>query len=149
MPKSFRQLNRYRDIRKEDLIAFVGPCHPLRGGGTVPLKSSRGHIDRIRLYRIESNYYHNETEIWPPAPRSPEEKYPHRFKFADKPILELSDIHLAKLSGSTKKHLHDLISQIFWEGEPSSLVDLITHGSVAGTRSGRTADQAGRARIEG
>ena len=123
VPKKFRQLNRFRDIKSEDLIAFIGPWFPLRikgkakTGGRVSLQKFKG--------RITGDYYYDETEVWE---QGSSEKWPHRFKFAKEPILELKDIRINKLSYSTKTNLHKLIYAIFWEGNPSSLVDLMSHG---------------------
>ena len=53
--------------------------------------------------------------------------YPHRFDFDKDPILNLENIKLKNLSITSKKDLHQLISTIFWEGDPNVLIDLISH----------------------
>ncbi|MBZ9569421.1 hypothetical protein KJA16_00680 [Patescibacteria group bacterium] len=131
VPKNFRQLNRFRDIKKEDLIAFIGPWYPLRRkgravtGGRVPFNKFKGKIEKIIVFRVTEGYYYNEKERWE---HGSSEKWPHRFKFSKKPIFELKDIGISKLSYSTKANLHKLTNVIFWDGSPSSLVDLISHG---------------------
>ncbi len=131
VPKTFRQIHRFRDIKKGDLMAFVGPWKPSRKkgkattGGRVSLKKFAGNIEKIILFRVISDYYYDETEVWE---HNIPEKWPHRFKFSKESILELKDISINRLSYSTKINLHKLIYSIFWEGSPSSLVDLISHG---------------------
>lgn len=131
VPKNFRQLNRFRDIKEGDLIAFIGPWLPPRKGGRtatggrVPFKKFKGDLERIILFRLSGDYYYDENEIWE---HGTSEKWPHRFKFIKKPILELKDIKLNKLSYSTRVNLHKLIYSIFWDGNASVLVDLMSHG---------------------
>lgn len=131
VPTNFKQLNRFRDIKRGDLIAFIGPWYPLRKkgkaitGGRVPLQKFKGRIERIIVFRVTGDYYYDETEMWE---QGSSEKWPHRFKFSKEPILELKDISINKLSYSTKTNLHKLIYANYWEGNPSSLVDLMSHG---------------------
>ena len=131
VPTNFKQLNRFRDIKRGDLIAFIGPWYPLRKkgkaitGGRVPLQKFKGRIERIIVFRVTGDYYYDETEMWE---QDSSEKWPHRFKFSKEPILELKDISINKLSYSTKTNLHKLIYANYWEGNPSSLVDLMSHG---------------------
>ena len=131
VPKKFRQLNRFRDVKKEELIAFIGPWYPQRKkgkaitGGRVPLQKFKGRIEKIIVFRVTSDYYCDDTELWE---HGSSEKWPHRFKFSKEPILELKDININRLSYSAKTNLHKLIYAIFWEGNPSSLVDLMSHG---------------------
>ena len=94
-------------------------------GGRVPLQKFKGRIEKIIVFRVTSDYYCDDTELWE---HGSSEKWPHRFKFSKEPILELKDININRLSYSAKTNLHKLIYAIFWEGNPSSLVDLMSHG---------------------
>jgi|GEM_PF-2024261 len=130
VPKEFRQLDRYRDIQKDDLIAFIGPWYPPRkkgkaiSGGRVRLEKFRGDIEKVLVFRVISDYYYDETEVWE---KGSHQRWPHRFKFSKEPILELQNIKLRRLSPSTKANLHKLIYSIFWDGNAFSLVDIMSH----------------------
>lgn len=124
VPKNFRQINRFRDIKRGDLMAFVGPWKPKGTGGRVPLNKFRGEIEKVLLFRISENYYYDETEVWE---EGSSEKWPHRFKFDDNPIFELGKINISNLSSITKTTLHQLIYQLFWESSPFVIVDLISN----------------------
>jgi len=118
-------LHRFRGIKEGDLVAFIGPWKPIGTRGRVPLEKFKGTIEKILVFRIISDYYYDETEVWGSGTS---EKWPHRFKFSKNPIMELKNINIKKLSYSSKDNLQKLTNRIFWEGNPSTLVDLISHG---------------------
>ena len=124
VPKNFRQIDRFREIKKGDLVAFIGPWKPKGTSGRVPLNKFRGEIEKALLFRVTESYYYDETEVWE---QGTSEKWPHRFKFDDKPIFELGKININRVSSITKASLHLLIYQLFWEGSPFIIVDLISH----------------------
>ena len=128
--KTFRQLDRFREIKKGDLILFLARWKTKGTGGRVSLKQFKGSFEKGLLHRVTSDYYFNETKIWSDAGRWKGETFPHRFKFDKKPILKLDDIKISKLSYSTKASLHQLIYSILWHGNASSLVDIISHGKT-------------------
>mgnify|MGYP001188582862 CR=1 FL=1 len=132
----FRQLDKFKDIRKNDLFCIIGPFKNFGGtGGRVSFdkfKKNRKLIcEEILLFKVIEPYYYDESKIWKYQVTyldsdSQIKNYPHRFKFDKEPILEMGDIKIANLSLTSKTGLHKLLYQIFWDGKPDLLVDLIS-----------------------
>lgn len=127
--KKFRQLNRFRQIQKGDLILFISGWKAKGKGGRVPLNKFKGEITLAELHRITTDYFYDETKIWDEPKGWAGELYPHRFKFDKHPIVALKNISIKPLSFSTKSNLHKLLSAtLFWNGDSPALLDMISHG---------------------
>ena len=51
-------------------------------------------------------------------------------QFDKKPIMNLADIQIRKLSYTTRAELHKLLAAtLFWNGHAASLLDMISHGN--------------------
>ena len=139
VPFVFRQLERFKDIRKNDLICFVGPFKGYgETGGRVPLdvflKNKKMICNEMTLYKITSDCYYSESKIWDYETKaiSPEKikNYPHRFKFDTNEIANIGDIKISSLTLPSKTAMHKLPYTIFWEGKPDILVDLSSMGKL-------------------
>lgn len=128
--KSFRQLHRFRDIKKGDLVLFIARLRTDGRGGRVKLNKFRGKFEKAFLHRINSDYYFYQTKMWSDKGRWKGETFPHRFKFDTKPILELYDINISRLSYTTKYRLNKLIHTLLWQGESNALVDIISKSKI-------------------
>ena len=139
VPFVFRQLERFKSIKKNDLICFVGPFKGYgKTGGRVPLndflKNKKMVCNEMSLYKITSDCFYSESKIWDYETKtiSPEKikNYPHRFKFDVNAIADIIDIKISNLTLPSKTALHKLPYTIFWEGKPDILVDLISMGKT-------------------
>lgn len=118
-------------IKKGDLIVFIGPGH--FPGGRVPLsewikKSFKGDFEKIRVYRITSDYfYEDKIKIWEPKGewKKKNEVYPHRFHFDRVPLFIMKKWKINKLELTTKEELHSMVYRNFYLCNPSSLVDIL------------------------
>jgi len=129
--KTFRQLNRFREIKKGDLIFFLAQWKTKGTGGRVSFKKFKGTFEKGFLHLVTKDYYYDDkTKIWPDRGQWRGEIFPHRFDFNKKPILELKDIKISKLSYTTRASLHQLIYSLLWHGNASSLVDIISHAKT-------------------
>jgi hypothetical protein len=127
--KEFRQLNRFRQIREGDLILFMNGWKTKGQGGRVPFKKFKGELERANLYRITTDYYHDESKVSDEIKGWEGETYPHRFQFDKRPIIQLNGIPIRKLSFTTRSELHKLFTgSLFWNGHAASLLDMISHG---------------------
>ena len=137
VPKTFRQLERFKDIRKGDLYCFIGPFENFKGRSTFEdFRKNRKIICKsLVLFRVSKGHYKDDTKIWDHLPSKlhyvddMEKKignFPQRFDFKKTPILNINDIKLTGLSVTSKRSLHRLVNTIFWEGDPNILIDLIS-----------------------
>lgn len=119
-----------KGIKKGDLIAFIGPGH-FPGRISLPKwikKSFNGYFEKIRVYRITSDYFYNDKiKIWEPKGiwKKVSEVYPHRFYFDRVPLFIMKNCKINKLELTTKEELHSMVYRNFHLSEPSSLVDIL------------------------
>ena len=115
-------------IKKGNTIAVIGPGKNFPG--RVPLsewvkKSFKGFFENIRVYRITSDKYENETKIWKTRGKWKDELFPHRFDFDPVPLIVLKNCKINKLSRTTQKELHSMVYSNIRMCDPSSLVDIL------------------------
>ena len=131
VPYVFSQLDRFKDIRKNDLFCFVGPFEGL--GGRIKFekfKKKKIICKEFTIYKVSSDYYYDYAKIWDYDTKAIDpskiKNYPHRFKFKKQGIFTLKDINIKTLSLTSKRVLHKLPYTKFWEGKPDVLVDLVS-----------------------
>ena len=134
VPFQFRQLERFKDIRKGDLFCMIGPFENMRSGRIKFeefKKDKKISSKSLLLFPITKGYYYEETKIWDHSVSYMESEklknYPHRCDFNREPILSLNNIKLKNLSITSKRDLHKLPYSIFWDGDSDVLIDLISH----------------------
>lgn len=112
--------DRIRDIQRRDLILFYGPF-----SGDTRKHSTRMEFDDyydvvtdhhsiecmyIRAHQVMEGYWEEREKpeynpIWPDENKM-NEKYPHRFSFSGRPIVDESNVPLHTLPKSTLEPLH-------------------------------------------
>jgi len=117
-----------RGIKKGDLIAFIGPGRWEKG--RVPLlewtkKSFKGYFEKIRVYKVTSDYFYENSKIWEGKRKWKDELYPHRFRFNKNPIILVKKCRINKLGLTTKKELHRTVFSNIRMVDPFSLVDIL------------------------
>lgn len=120
--------NQIRGIRKGDLIAFIGPAKSFPG--RVPLsdwtkKSFRGYFEKIRVFKVTSDYFQEESKIWKTRGKWENELFPHRFNFDRNPLVVMKNIKINTLGLTTKKELHSSFYSNIRMCDPHSLVDIL------------------------
>ena len=134
VPEVFRQLERFKDIRKGDLFCFLGPFRGFEKSGRANvekfLKNKKLRCENLELVKVTSPYYYDESRIWDFDVNylSPEKvnNFPHRFRFSKKLIMKLNNINIGSLSIPTKRILQKLPGSIFWDGNSKNLVELVS-----------------------
>ena len=82
-----------------------------------------------RVHRVTRGYYFDaEHRIWAGRGLHKGEIFPHRFDFDPKPLFELADIPVRRLTLGAKLELHNVVITNFAEGSPSTLLEMIFHG---------------------
>jgi len=119
-----------KGIKKGDLIAFVGPGKNYPG--RVPLsdwikKSFKGYFEKIRVYKVTSDYIYETTKIWKGKGKWASELYPHRFRFDKNPLILVKNCKINKLGLTSKKELHSAVYSNIRMVDPYSLVDILHH----------------------
>ena len=124
-------INQISTIQEGDLIAFVGPGRgfPGRVDKNTWCRSFRGYFEKLRLYRITRSYFFDQTSISPVKGKLVGEVFPHRFGFDPRPITELGEIRVNRLSLTSKNDLHAMIYGNISEASPSTLLDLMYHAT--------------------
>lgn len=126
-------INNISSMQKNDLIAFIGPGKKFTPRGRVPLKvwkakSFKGYLENVLVFRVTSDYFYDEkTIIWKGKGRWQNEVFPHRFKFSEKPILNLKNVRINELSVTAMEELHSMVYSNFVSADPATLVDIIFH----------------------
>jgi len=124
-------LNRFMQVKEGDLVAFVGPWflshvkNNKKKTGRVPLQKFKGKIEQVSVFEVKKDYYYSDKEVWQ---KKKGQLWPHRFEFDPNPILKIEDILINKLSYTSRASLHQLIYQMFWEGSPNALVEIMSIG---------------------
>jgi hypothetical protein len=88
-------------------------------------KSFKGYFEKIRVYRITSDKYENETKIWKTKGKWKDELFPHRFDFDPVPLFVMKNCKINNLGLTTKKELHSMVYSNIRMCDPSSLVDIL------------------------
>ncbi len=119
-----------RGIKKGDLIAFVGPGKQFPG--RVPLsdwvkKSFKGYFEKIRVYKVTSDYFKDHSKVWEGKGKWKEEVFPHRFRFDRNPVIVMKNCKINQLGLTTKKELHGTVYSNIRMVDPFSLVDMLHH----------------------
>ena len=138
VPLPFKQLERFKDIRKNDLVCLLGPFNGYKKGGRdsieIFMKNKNMTCDELTLIKVIRGYDYDESPIWEYQTKSISKdkikNYPHRFKFDKRVVLELRDIKINNLSIQSREHLFKLPAISLWEGSSNTLVDLISHARI-------------------
>jgi len=120
--------NQISGIKKGDLIAFIGPGKSFPG--RVPIstwikKSFKGYFEKIRVYRITSNYFQDDSKVWKTKGKWKDEVFPHRFNFDRVPLFVMKNCKINKFGLTTKNELHSTVYSNIRMCDPSSLVDIL------------------------
>lgn len=134
VPDVFRQLERFKDIRKNDLVCFIGPFQGFVKTGRADFETFRKnrklYCENLEVVKVTQSYFYDESKLWDHdvahLKQSKVKNYPHRFKFSKELVVELKDIKISTLSLPTKRIMQKLLNSIFWEGKPEQLVELIS-----------------------
>ncbi len=134
VPDAFRQLAKFKDIRKGDLLCYIGPFVGFEKGGRIPFedfkKNRKLKCEEVLVFTVTKDYYYDESKIWDhKISYLDDEKiknYPHRFEFDKTAIYTKQNFKIYSLSITSKVSLHQLVSSIFWDGKPETLVDIMS-----------------------
>jgi len=136
VPKNYPTIIRFRNISEDDLIAFIGPGKGFPGRSNLldwKIPTFRGYFENVKIFRVTEGYYYDETKIWTPIGKKwKNERWPHRFKFDPKPLVDLHKILINKLNESSIKNLHSVVYANLVRGKSSTLSDILLHSSSHG-----------------
>ena len=124
-PEKTKTLPRVKDVKKNDLVLFLGPYKSSTPGkgGRVALPDFKGKMKRVILMKVTKDYDYATNPLgWKSRDG---ELYPHRFGIS-KPMLEFDNLKLERLSEATRKALHHLVTTGFWEADPTHFVELLS-----------------------
>jgi len=121
------------DVKKGDLIAFIGPGKNFPGRVNIKNWSKRtfkGYFEKMNVFRITSNYFYDEEKIiWNGTGKWKDETFPHRFEFDPMPVIDVKKIKINELTNTTKQELHSMVYSNFVEGDSATMIDCVFHGN--------------------
>ncbi len=127
-------INQISTLQENDLVGFIGAGRGFPGRinlKTWMKKGFRGYFERIRVYRVTKGYFFDRTPIWKGKGKWKDESFPHRFKFDNRPIIDLRNVRISKLSLNSKQELHSMVYGNFISANPSTLVDIIYNSEIS------------------
>lgn len=122
--------NQIKGIRKGDLVVFIGPGKNFPGRVNIlawTKTSFKGYFEKIRAYRVTSNYFYDESPVWQGSGKWKNEVFPHRFNFDRSHLIVMKNCRINKLGLTTKKELHGTVYSNIRTADPFSLVDIMHH----------------------
>ena len=134
VPEVFRQLERFKDIRKGDLFCFMGPFKGFDKTGRANFekfrKNKKLYCENLEVVKITQSYFYDDSKLWEHnvdyLDESKVKNYPHRFKFSKDLVIDLKNVKIGSLSLPTKRIMQKLLNSIFWDGKPEQLIELVS-----------------------
>ena len=134
VPEVFRQLERFKDIRKGDLFCFMGPFKGFDRTGRANFekfrKNKKLYCENLEVVKVTQSYFYDDSKLWEHnvdyLDESKVKNYPHRFKFSKDLVIDLKNVKIGSLSLPTKRIMQKLLNSIFWDGKPEQLIELVS-----------------------
>lgn len=126
-------INQITQIKKGDLITFIGPGKNFPGRVNLKQwikKNFKGYFEKMQVFRITSDYFYDEEKIiWTGVGKWKNEVFPHRFEFDPKAVTGVKNIKINELTTTSKQELHSMVYSNFIEGDSATLLDCVFHGN--------------------